>query len=216
VLDMTRTNSQAPLDIARRIDGGRGLSAVLLRRAAAVSLPSTIRASGRFEASDSTGRTLRVALPEDTTLRAGDVLVGADGSLVRVEAAPEPVLVVTACPEHGEPADLVRAAWWLGGRHVPVEVQADRLQVAADAALAGALRARHLIVGEATAPFLPIDEEPHAHGHDHGHDHGHGHSHGHGHGHGHDHDHDHDHDHEHDHDHDHGKGHDHGPGRRRT
>jgi urease accessory protein len=180
------------IDITRRIEGGRGLSAVLLRRAATVALASATRASGRFGASDSSGRTLRVDLAEGGPPQPGDVLVGADGSLVRVEAAGEAVLVVTACPEHGRPADLLQAAWWLGGRHVQVEARDDRLQVAADEDLERALRARHLIVTAATAPFLPIEADS-AHDHDHDHDHGHGHTHPHTTGGHHDHDRDHDH-----------------------
>ena len=39
-------------------------------------------------------------------------------------AAPQPVLVVRHCSEHGTPFDLLRAAYHLGNRHVPLELQA--------------------------------------------------------------------------------------------
>ena len=186
----------AAVQVGKRIAGGRGLSSVLLRRASEVELDWNTRRQGRIEATDSLGRALQVSLPDGTALRGGDVLVGADGSLVRVKAAPQPVLAVTPCADHGSPADLVRAAWHLGSRHVPLEVQPDRLLLAPDAALADLLRGQHLIVTEISSAFDPEDEAAgagahagHAHAHDHAHDHAHGHAHDHGHDHGHQHGH---------------------------
>jgi hypothetical protein len=49
------------------------------------------------------GRALGVFLPRGTVVRGGDVLVAEDGSLVRVLAAPQPVLVITHCTQHGTP-----------------------------------------------------------------------------------------------------------------
>jgi len=190
-------NHAAALQVGKRIAGGRGLSSVLLRRASEVELDWNARQQGRIEATDSLGRALQVSLPDGSALRGGDVLVCADGSLVRVKAAPQPVLVVTHCPEHGAPADLLRAAYHLGSRHVALEVQSDRLLLAPDGALADLLRGQHLIVTEASAAFDPEDGAygagAHAgHAHDHDHDHHHHHGHGHDHAHGHQHDHAHD------------------------
>jgi len=187
----------AALQVGKRIAGGRGLSSVLLRRASEVELDWQARQQGPMAAIDSLGRALHVTLPDGAALRGGDVLVCADGSLVRVKAAPQPVLVVTHCPEHGAPADLLRAAYHLGSRHVALEVQSDRLLLAPDGALADLLRGQHLIVTEASAAFDPEDGAygagAHAgHAHDHDHDHHHHHGHGHDHAHGHQHDHAHD------------------------
>jgi urease accessory protein len=110
------------LTVNKVIPGGRGLSAVLLRRAAAVGLDWDTRQKSRFEAEDSAGRRLGVFLARGTQLRGGDVLVAEDGSLIRVIAAPQPVLVITHCTEHGTPFDLLRAAYHLGNRHVPIEL----------------------------------------------------------------------------------------------
>jgi urease accessory protein len=224
----------AALQVGKRIAGGRGLSSVLLRRAGEVELDWHARQQSRIEATDSLGRALHVTLPDGAALRGGDVLVCADGSLVRVKAAPQPVLLVTHCPEHGSPGDLLRAAYHLGSRHVALEVQTDRLLLAPDHALADLLRGQHLIVTEASAAFDPEDGAygagAHA-GHDHDHDHHHGHGHGHAHDHGHDkpkvaarpigipvvgqaaphvHGPDCNHDHDHGHGHGHGHGHSHG------
>jgi urease accessory protein len=117
--------------------------------------------------------------------------VAEDGSLVRVMAKAQPVLVVRHCGEHGSPFDLLRAAYHLGNRHVPLELQSDRLQLEPDHVLADLLRQMHLIVSEALAPFEPESGayasagQGHAHGHAHDHGHAHGHAHGHGHEHGH-------------------------------
>jgi len=196
----------AALQVGKRIAGGKGLSQVLLRRASEVELDWDVRQKSRIAATDSLGRTLNVFLPRGSVLRGGDVLVAEDGSLIRVKSAPQPVLVVTHCPDHGTPFDLLRAAYHLGNRHVPLELQPDRLLLEPDHVLADMLRAQHLIVTEATGAFEPEGGayEPGAHAHDHGHSHGHEHEHEHGHGHDHDHGHAH-HDHGHDHGHSHAK-----------
>jgi urease accessory protein len=197
---------KAAVQVGKRVAGGAGLSGVLLRRASEVEIDWDVRQKSRFEAVDTAGRTLHVFLPPGTVLRGGDVLVAEDGSLVRVKAAPQPVLVVTHCAEHGSPFDLLRAAYHLGNRHVPLELQPDRLLLEPDHVLADMLRGQHLIVTEATSAFEPeggaygAGGGAHA-GHDHGHDHGHAHDHDHGHGHAHGHDHGHGHAHSHDHAH---------------
>ncbi len=184
------------LTINKLIPGGRGLAAVLLKRAPAVELDWDTRQKSRFDATDSSGRAIGVFLPRGTAVRGGDVLVAEDGSLVRVLAAPQPVLRVTACTQHGSPFDLLRAAYHLGNRHVQLELRPDHLQLEPDHVLADMLRQMHLIVTEANAPFEPESgayaaaapagsAHGHGHGHDHGHTHGHGHDHGHTHGHGH-------------------------------
>ena len=186
------------LAVTRLIARGRGLSRVLRARAASVTLDWDARCRSRFAARDSLGRELGVFLPRGSVVRGGDVLVAEDGSLVRVEAAAQPVLVVRAGA--GGALDLARAAYHLGNRHVALEVQADRLQLEPDHVLAEMLERMHLLVSEELAPFEPeggaygaaAAHAPagHAHGghdhdHDHGHDHGHGHDDGHDHGHGH-------------------------------
>ncbi len=185
------------LTINKLIPGGRGLAGVLLKRAPSVELGWDLRQKSRFDATDSGGRALGVFLPRGTVLRGGDVLVAEDGSLVRVLAAPQPVLRITHCAAHGSPFDLLRAAYHLGNRHVSIELKPDHLQIEPDHVLAQMLRNMHLIVSETNAPFEPesgayaaAHDHGHAHGHEHEHDHGHAHDHGHDHhhhGHGHEH-----------------------------
>ena len=177
------------LEVSKLIAQGAGLAPVLLKRAASVELDWDVRQKSRFDATDSAGRHLGIFLPRGTLVRGGDVLVAADGSLVRVIAAPQPVLRITPCPHHGSPFDLVRAAYHLGNRHVQIELKSDHLKIEPDHVLADMLRAMHLIVNAAEEGFEP-EGGAYAAG-------GHGHSHSHSHSHGHDHDHDHGHDHGH-------------------
>ena len=174
------------LTVNKLLPQGQGLAAVLLKRAATVALDWDLRQKSRFDATDSQGRALGVFLPRGTVVRGGDVLVAEDGSLIRVEAAPQPVLRVTACAEHGSPFDLLRAAYHLGNRHVQLELRADHLQLEPDHVLADMLRQMHLIVTEVQAPFEPESGAYAAGGHGHGHGHAHEHDahdhHGHVHG----------------------------------
>jgi len=174
----------------KRIAQGRGLAPVLLKRAATVTIDWDMRSKSRFDATDSAGRHLGVFLPRGQVLRGGDVLVTEDGALVNVLAAPQPVLRITACTQHGTALDLPRAAYHLGNRHVALEVQAECLQIEPDPVLAEMLRAMHLIVTALNVPFEPeagaYAATTHGTGHDHvDHDHDHGHGHGPGHGHPH-------------------------------
>jgi urease accessory protein len=173
---------------------GAGLAPVLIKRASSVELDWDVRQKSRFDATDSQGRALGIFLPRGTMVRGGDVLVAEDGSLIRVIAAPQPVLVVRHCTEHGTPFDLLRAAYHLGNRHVQLELKPDHLKLEPDHVLADMLRHMHLIVSEANEAFEPEGGAYVASGHEHAHGHGDEHAHGHGHDHDHGHDH-HGHDH---------------------
>jgi urease accessory protein len=130
------------LSVNKLIPQGRGLAAVLLKRAASVELDWDVRQKSRFDATDSSGRALGVFLSRGAVVRGGDVLVAEDGSLIVVKAAAQPVMVVRHCAEHGSPHDLLRAAYHLGNRHVQLELQADRLLLEPDHVLAGMLEQR--------------------------------------------------------------------------
>jgi len=189
------------LQISKLIAQGKGLAPVLLKRAATVELDWDVRQKSRFDALDSLGRPLGVFLPRGTLVRGGDVLIAEDGSMVRVLAAPQAVLRITACAAHGSAFDLTRAAYHLGNRHVPIELKPDHLKIEPDHVLADMLRAMHLSVeavneafepeggaysagghGHSHAPVAaPAPAAAHVHGpgcnHDHDHNHGQGHAH---------------------------------------
>ena len=185
------------LTCSKLISGGQGLAAALVKRAATVELDWDVRQKSRFDATDSNGRTFGVFLPRGTLVRGGDVLVLEDGSLVRVQAAPQEVLRITACAQHGSPFDLTRSAYHLGNRHVPIELQPDHLKIEPDHVLADMLRAMHMTVVTVQEAFEPEGGAYSSHGHAQGHGHSHEHSRG---------------EHSHSHDHaDHSHGHVHGP-----
>ena len=165
---------------SKLIPKGAGLAAALLKRASTLELDWDTRQKSRFEATDSAGRTLGVFLPRGTVVRGGDLLVADDGSLVLVLAAPQAVLKITHCTDHGTPYDLIRAAYHLGNRHVPIELKPHHLKIEPDHVLADMLRAMHLIVHAVDEAFEPENgayaSGGHAHsGHDHEHDHNHSH-----------------------------------------
>lgn len=165
------------LQTSKLIPQGRGLASVLLKRAATVELDWDIRQKSRFETTDSLGRQLGIFLPRGTLVRGGDVLVAEDGSMVKVIAAPQTVLRITACTAHGSPFDLTRAAYHLGNRHVPIELKPDHLKIEPDHVLADMLRSMHLIVNEVSESFEPEGGAYSAGGHGHAHEGGQGHAH---------------------------------------
>ncbi len=187
---------------------GKGLAPVLIKRATMVELDWDVRQKSRFDATDSQGRQIGIFLPRGTVARGGDVLVAEDGSLIKVIAAPQAVLRITHCTEHGTPYDLIRAAYHLGNRHVPIELKPDHLKIEPDHVLAAMLRAMHLIVNPVDEAFEPENGAYAAGGHAHSE-----HQPAHGQGHGPEHDHGHEpadaHDHNHDHSHRHGHSHKH-------
>ena len=172
--------------VSKIMPQGHGLAKVLLNRAATVELDWDVRQKSRFDATDSAGRTLGIFLPRGTVVRGGDVLVAEDGSIIRVIAAPQSVLKITFCASHGSTFDLIRAAYHLGNRHVPIELQPDHLKIEPDHVLADMLRAMHLTVVAVHEPFEPesgayasggLHHHDHGHSHDHAHDDGHHHAH---------------------------------------
>ena len=144
-------------------------------------------------------------LDKAVILNDGDALKLEDGQLVRIVAAPQPLLEIRA----ENPLRLLRLAWHIGNRHTPAEITADAIYIEEDHVLAEMVRGQGGTATRVERPFQPergaYDHDcGHDHGHGHGHSHGHGHHH-HGHGHHHHHDHAHDHTHDHTHDHDHNR-----------
>ncbi|MBV9998259.1 MAG: urease accessory protein UreE [Verrucomicrobia bacterium] len=97
------------------------------------------------------GTELAIVLPRGTVLSPGAWLQTEDGGLIRVEAAPQAVLVVTA-PDH---LTLTRAAYHLGNRHTPVEIGTGYLRLEADPVLREMLIRLGTRVEERNEPFEP-------------------------------------------------------------
>lgn len=118
------------------------------RIAEVLPLTAYERARSRF-VDEAAGIALR--LPRGTLLHENDVLRTVDGRMVRVVAKAEPLFRVTA----RDSAELIRAAYHLGNRHVPVELHADRLFFARDAVLAEMLERLGFEIESCELPFFP-------------------------------------------------------------
>jgi urease accessory protein len=133
----------------------------------------------RLTMTSEAGLTFLLDLPRATALRDGDGLVLSDGTVVRVRAAPEQLIEITA----PDLAALVRIAWHLGNRHLPTQLLGDRLRIRKDHVIEEMVKG---LGGDATMIEAPFNPEGGAfgpgtvRGHDHDHDHGHKHSHHHG------------------------------------
>lgn len=116
----------------------------------ALTAEERTRSRHRFETED--GQTVFLRLPRGTVLRDKDILQSETGStLIRVIAKPESVLNITAFT----PVDLLRAAYHLGNRHVPLEITAIYLRLSPDPVLRTMLEQMGMEVEEAVLPFQP-------------------------------------------------------------
>ena len=128
-------------------------------------LPFDLRRKSRLRATLTNGTEAAVFLPRGSVLRDGDLLEAEDGTLVRVESAPEDVLLVTA----QTPYELMRAAYHLGNRHTPVELGENFLKIEADPVLKEMLVQLGVTVREENSSFDP-EGGAYGGGHRHGHD----------------------------------------------
>ena len=98
------------------------------------------------------GETFLLDLPRAFHLTDGDGLELEDGSYIRVRAATESVLDIAAKGS----AALLRIAWHLGNRHLPVQIAGDRLRIRADHVIAEMVAG---LDGQLTALEAPFDPE---------------------------------------------------------
>ncbi len=126
-------------------------------------LPFELRCRSRLRTRLETGEEAGLFLEPGTVLRGGDRLLGNDGRVVEVVAAPERLMEARG----EDPAQLARLAYHLGNRHVAVEVGPQWLRFAADAVLEQMLVGLGARVTEVVAPFEP-EGGAYRHGHGHG------------------------------------------------
>jgi len=129
--------------------------------------PFELRQKSRARVTLASGAEAGLFLPRGTVLRHGDCLRTRCGRVVRVEAALEHVLTARA----QGPGALLRAAYHLGNRHVPLQVGPDWLRLGFDPVLRDMLLGLGVDVAEEQAPFEP---EAGAYRGTHGHHQGHG------------------------------------------
>jgi urease accessory protein len=114
------------------------------------------------------GTSFLLDLPRTHHLADGDGLELDSGSFVRVRAAPESLFEIAA----EGPTDLLRIAWHLGNRHLPLQVVGNRLRIRADHVIAEMVTGLGGRITRLEVAFDPeegayVGTAPHHHVHNH-------------------------------------------------
>ncbi|MGA7802096.1 MAG: urease accessory protein UreE [Gammaproteobacteria bacterium] len=146
---------------------------------ATLTLPFGDRQKSRLRTRLDDGREAGLMLERGLVLRHGDCLRADDGTVVRVQAAPEAVSTAFS----RDPLVVARACYHLGNRHVPLQIGDTWVRYLHDHVLDAMVEHLGLRVFAEHAPFEPEagaydghSEGAPAHDH-HEHHHGHGHPH---------------------------------------
>jgi urease accessory protein len=116
-----------------------------------VSLDFDRRFRRRYLLNSEAGQEILLDLPQAVRLRQDDGLLLPDGGIVRVCARPEPLLEISAADQNV----LMRAAWHLGNRHLPVQFVGASIMIREDHVIAAMLEGLGCQVQPAEAPFDP-------------------------------------------------------------
>lgn len=127
-------------------------------------LPFNLRQKSRLRVTLASGQEAGLFLARGQILRDGTLLAADSGQVIQVIAAPEAVMDVTAKTAF----DLMRGAYHLGNRHVPLQISADYLRLEQDSVLKDMLVGLGLTVSDTKAPFEPESGAYHTHQHSHG------------------------------------------------
>jgi urease accessory protein len=133
-----------------------------------LTLPFESRQKSRLVAKLDGGGQIALALPRGHVLRHGALLQTEEGHVIEVRSAAEELSIVSSA----DAALLLRAAYHLGNRHVPLQLAPGKLSYQHDHVLDDMLRGLGLEPSFAEEPFEP---EAGAYGrgavhHHHGHD----------------------------------------------
>jgi urease accessory protein len=121
-------------------------------QAGTVTLRYADRSRRRGQMTADSGQAVLLNLPRPVRLSDGDGLRLAEGGFIRVIAAAEVLLEVTA----EDAQTLARLAWHIGNRHIPAEILDDRhLRIVFDPVLEIMLRQLGAMVHALEAPFHP-------------------------------------------------------------
>ena len=127
-----------------------------------LELDFAYRTKSRLRARLSSGEEVGLFLPRGSILRGGQKLLGKDGRIVEIVAAPEDLLEVRCA----DAFELARAAYHLGNRHVAVELGDGWLRIQADHVLENMLVGLGADVAPVRAAFEP-EAGAYAPGHQH-------------------------------------------------
>lgn len=123
-------------------------------------LPFELRQKSRLRATSEAGTEFALLLPRGTVLRDGDRLRAANGTLIAVQAAAEPVSTARS----DDVMRFARVCYHLGNRHVPLQVGTGWLRYLADHVLDKMVEELGLTVVHEQAAFEPEAGAYHQHG----------------------------------------------------
>lgn len=123
------------------------------------------RKKSRHRTQTACGKPLGWFLERGQVLADGEGLVTADGTVIKVIAAPESVTEVVSSDPHA----LIRAAYHLGNRHVALQIGENFLRYQHDHVLDEMVRGLGLEVMHQNKPFDPEPGAYHTSGHAHEH-----------------------------------------------
>ncbi|WP_133104097.1 MULTISPECIES: urease accessory protein UreE [unclassified Psychrobacter] len=152
------------------------------------------RQRSRFKAETQHQESIGVDLPRTETIKNGSVLADHQGNLIQIMAAKQGLIEVTADNNF----DLMKGAYHLGNRHVPLMLTPTALYFEPDHVLEAMLHQLGLHTQAVQAPFEPEtgaykgNQGGHSHSHSHSHSHAHSDNHQHNHSDAHSHNHNHD------------------------
>ncbi len=140
-------------------------------RRGTVTLAYDDRHRRRVRLATDAGEPILLDLAHAAVLADGDGLALAGGGFVEVRAAPEELVEITA----ETPALLARIAWHVGNRHVPAQLDGQRILIRDDHVIVAMVRGLGGAVRPIRSPFTPEGGAyAAAHAHDrqdgHGHD----------------------------------------------
>jgi urease accessory protein len=127
-----------------------------------VELTFDTRQKSRFRATLKNGTDIGADLPRTGILRSGSFIATVEGSILRVDAKPERLMQVIALTAF----DLLKAAYHLGNRHVPLMLTPTALYFEPDHVLAEMVIGLGLTVAEVDHPFEPESGAYAQHSHD--------------------------------------------------
>ncbi|QOW47351.1 MULTISPECIES: urease accessory protein UreE [Acinetobacter] len=129
-----------------------------------VALTFDTRQKSRFRATLDNGDDIGVDLPRTGILRSGALIATEQGEILKVNAKAEHLMQVTAKTEF----ELLKAAYHLGNRHVPLMLTPTALYFEPDHVLAEMVQGLGLVVTEVDHPFEPESGAyaQHAHSHE--------------------------------------------------
>lgn len=145
------------LQIAKTAEGARD----------AVALDLEGRRRRRHVVQTRTGEEVLIDLAEAPSLKAGQGLRLEDGTVLEVEALPEPVVEIRA-------TDLVKIAWHLGNRHLLTEIREGCLRIRPDHVIEAMLQGLGAELRHLEAAFEPESGAYGQHHHHGAHHQGHG------------------------------------------